>query len=49
MRLRCRIGIHDWNLWELLREDGVYYTQATTCKCCGIIRMRKTGQLSDRS
>lgn len=48
MRLRCRFGIHEWNTWELVRDDGLYYTQRSTCKCCSLIRMRKGMQYKDR-
>lgn len=49
MRLRCRFGIHDWNVWNLDLVDNLYYTQSTTCKCCGIHRVRKALQYTDRS
>lgn len=48
MRLRCRVGIHEWEAWTSLVVDNVYYRQNTKCKYCGIHRVRTAMHYQDR-
>jgi len=51
MRIRCRLGIHDWSQWELLpflsRASSIYYSQQTRCQCCGLYRLRTAAHHKD--